>query len=175
MINKLFRRLRKPDSIEEKSDLRIIKTARSRESINKAAEKGYWPLVKPVMPLPDIKSKFAIKQDDKTGKISVVNDFRGVDRNLKIPGKESIPVKSDIVIDWTYYYPYQFESPYAAYLLPTDLKVGETVILDDLIEDVVGGRWNQGDTFRLKSCTAVWDGKEFVLQHDPSKEVSVVG
>ena len=159
----------------ESTELRIIKTARTEQAINDAAEQGFWPLVKPVIPSPDIKVKFAIKQDQQTGKITVANDYRQVPLTFKVTGVELPPLPSDVVIGWTYYYPYHFESPFAAYLVPPDLGINEVVILEDLIEDMIGAKWNQGDTYRLKSCEAVWDGKAFVLQHAPSKEVTVVG
>ena len=45
--------------------------------------------------------------------------------------------------------------PFAAYLIPRDLKAGERVFVEDLIEDFVGGEWNQGDVLRLDSCEAI--------------------
>ncbi|RVU01269.1 hypothetical protein EOD41_04695 [Mucilaginibacter limnophilus] len=157
------------------NSIRVVKTARNKEAINEAAAQGFWPLVKPVIPSPNIKSKFAVLQDKETGKINVVNDYRQLPITLNMPGNHPPPVASNAVIDWTFYYPYQFESPFAAYLIPHDIQVGETVFLEDLIEDVVGISWKQGDAYRLKSCKAVWDGRKFVLQHEPSKEVCVVG
>ncbi|MDT3403733.1 hypothetical protein [Mucilaginibacter terrae] len=147
------------------TQLRIIKTARSQKAINEAAEQGFRPLVKPVIPSPEIRSKYAVLQDRKTGKIEVVSDYRmaGAYDNMKN------------VIDFTFYYPYRFESPFAAYLVPPDLQVGELVVLEDLIEDVISGEWNQGDIFRLKSCQAIWNGNEFILQHDPNLRTMVVG
>ncbi len=164
MINKLFRRLSKPETVNEKTSLRIIKTARTAEAINEATGKGFWPLVRPVTQSPYISSKFAVFQDEKTGRIHVSADYRDTgEPNMKT------------VIDFMHYYPYNFPSPFAAYLIPKDIKEGEHVILEDLIEDVVGSSWNQGSAYRLKSCEAVWDGKTFVLQHDSSKVVGVVG
>lgn len=133
------------------NNLRIIKTARTKEAINKAAKEGYWPLVKPVIPSPYIKRKFAVLQNSETGGIEVINDYRATKPDM------------DKVVDFTFYYPHHFDSPYAAYLIPTDLKVGEMVWIEDLIADVVSGSWNQGDTYRLSSCEAVWDGSEFDL------------
>jgi len=50
------------------------------------------------------------------------------------------------------------------------------VILEDLIEDIVGSSWKQGDTYRLASCKAVWDGKDLSLQHNPEADkLEVVG
>lgn len=143
-------------------NLRIIQTARTEEQINQAAREGYFPLIKKVVPSDEIKSKFAVFQDPVSGEIRVVNDFRAA-------------VSENRVIDFTYYYPYSFPSPFAAYLIPKDLKVGEEVILEDLIEDFVGMRWNQGDTYRLSSARAKWTGEDFVIFHDERMIAEIVG
>ena len=56
-----------------------------------------------------------------------------------------------------------FSSPFAAYLIPKDVKKGERVLL----EDYIGASWNQGDTFRLESCEAIWNGRALEIQYDP--------
>ena len=58
---------------------------------------------------------------------------------------------------------------YAAYLIPKDIQVGERVILEDLIEDYIGASWNQGDTWKLQSCEAIWNGEDFAIQYEPEK------
>jgi hypothetical protein len=161
----------------EESQLRVIKTARTEQAINQAAEQGFRPLIKLVVPSPEIRVKFAVKQDKETGKITVANDFRQLDVPIKPVMPELMEFykpDTDVVIGWTYYYPYQFESPFAAYLVPQDIKVGEKVMLEDLIEDVVSHRWNQGDTFRLKSSAAVWGGQDFVILQDSAKHTEVI-
>lgn len=140
------------DNETDQPELRIIKTARTEQAINDAVEQGYWPLVKPVIPSPDIRVKFAVSQHKTTGKITVANDYRdpimfrptepvgemsqqkqeklgsSIFRFLK--AKDPAPRINEEVtaIDWTYYYPYNFESPFAAYLIPKDLHVGEQSI-----------------------------------------------
>jgi hypothetical protein len=136
------------------NNLRIITTARTLEAINKGAKDGYWPLVKPVVPSPAIKSKYAVFQNQTTGEIDVINDYRAENQTKGLTN----------VIDFTYYYPHHFDNPYAAYLIPPDIKVNERVWLSDLIEDVVGQIWNQGDSYRLPSGEAVWDGTDLILQ-----------
>lgn len=144
------------------SKLRIIKTARNVESINAGVKKGFKAIVKKVQPSPEIRVKFCILQHKVTGEVKEVGDYRAFIGRLDSE-------EYDKVIDWTYYYPYQFESPFAAYLIPPDIKVGERVFVKDLIEDFVGSRWNQSDTYRLESCEAIWDGSELVIQYDPRK------
>ena len=137
------------------NNLRVIKTARSKDAINQAAKEGYWPLVKPVIPSPEIKTKYAVIQHSETGEIELSADFRF--------DSTSFGEKGNKVIDFTFYYPYHFENPYAAYLIPKDLKVGEKVFIEDLIEDIVGARWNQSDCYRKANCEAIWNGKDFEL------------
>jgi hypothetical protein len=141
--------------------LRIIKTARDKDSINEAARNGYKPLIKKVEPSNKIRSKYSVIQSRKTGAIEIIGDYRynfnsGENREF------------ETIIDWTFYYPHSFKSPFAAYLIPKDILVGERVFIEDLIEDYIGGSWNQGDTYRLKGCEAIWNGSDLELQYDPT-------
>lgn len=144
--------------------LRVIRTARTEDEINQSARAGFFPLVKQVTRSPEIGSKFAVYQDSQTGEISVAGDFRATRGQTEKP-----------VIDFTFYYPYHFPNPFAAYLVPPDLQIGEMVILEDLIEDLVGQRWNQGDVYRLESSKAEWNGEDFIIQHDDSDFYDIIG
>jgi hypothetical protein len=123
--------------------LRVISTARTADAINEAAKQGLRPLVKPVVPGSDVKSMFAVYQHRKTGEIYVSGDVRGH------PGEEY-----ELAVDYRSYYPYSFAEPFAAYLIPDDLRAGEEVWLEDLIEDVVGVWGNQGYQPRLAAAEA---------------------
>ncbi|MBK9248798.1 MAG: hypothetical protein IPM69_11940 [Ignavibacteria bacterium] len=139
----------------DRSNLRIIKTARDEESINQGAQDGYKPLVKKVEPADEIRSKYSVLQNPITGEIRTIGDFRAKSWN-----------KDDgfvTVIGFTFYYPYHFPSPFAAYLVPKDIMLAERVILEDLIEDIVAEKSNQGNVSRLKSCEAVRNGRDFEL------------
>jgi hypothetical protein len=159
---------------ESSQGLRVIKTARDKDSINRAAESGYRPLLKKVEPSDKIRSKYAVVQNTETGDIEIIGDYRSklYERN-DLPTRLSriFPdIKNDfeIVIDWTFYYPHNFKSPFAAYLIPKDIQIGERVLIEDLIEDYIGAQWNQGDTYRLQSCEAIWNGKDLKIQYDPN-------
>ena len=145
--------------INNEKGLRIIKTARDKNGINEAARNGYRPLVKKVEPSDEIRTKFAVVQNKISGEIEVLGDYRReIDEHNEY---------ETAVIGWTYYYPYSFKAPFAAYLIPKDIQVGERVFIEDLIEDYVGAHWNQGDTYRLESCEAIWNGKDLEIQYDP--------
>mgnify|MGYP006087715007 CR=1 FL=1 len=143
-------------------NLPVIKTARDFDSINEAARNGFWPLVKKIEKSHLIKKKYQLAQNKETGEINVSGDYRmGINSEA-----------DQLVIDWTYYYPHNFDSPYAAYLIPNNLKIGERVFIEDLIEDFVGATWNQGDVYRLESSEAIWDGENLCIQYDPNKHCS---
>ncbi len=145
------------DRNEKPQELRVIKTARDKDSINVAAKSGFKPLIKKVEPSEEISSKYSVAQNKKTGEIVTIGDFRN-----------NIDSDFEIVIDWTYYYPYSFKSPFAAYLIPNDIIIGERVFLEDLIEDYIGASWNQGDTYRLEGCEAIWNGTDLEIQYNPA-------
>jgi hypothetical protein len=138
----------------------VIRTARTPEAINEAARAGYRPLLRQVIPSPEIRSKYAVLQHRLTGEVEVIGDFRAMGRYED--GWE-------VVIDWTDHYPYTFKSPFAAYLIPPDIATGERVFIKDLIEDFIGMRWNQGDTYRLESIEAFWNGSDLELCYDPGR------
>ena len=154
-------------NIQEKEEAykktkRVIKTARTETEINGAIDLGYTALIKEVKPSDKIKVMYALERDLKTGKVTVLQDSWEIYAHHE--GTER-------VIEEVYYYPYQFPSPFAAYLVPEDIVVGERVILEDLIEDIVGAR-HKMHTYRLASAEAMWNGKRFVISHD-SYSVSV--
>ncbi|MBE2283546.1 MAG: hypothetical protein IAE77_08785 [Prosthecobacter sp.] len=154
----------KADEAPKKKRLRVIKTARTEAAINQAAKAGFRPLVRPVKPSKKIHSKFSVWQNQATGEIEVVGDFRSC--HFAEPWTQ--------VIGWTEYYPHAFPEPFAAYLIPPDLQPGERVLVKDLIEDFVGTSWNQGDNYRLESGEAVWDGEDLKIDYQPSRHRQVV-
>jgi hypothetical protein len=141
------------------NELRVIKTARTVEAINAATKEGFRPLVKPVEPSPKIHNWVSVYQHRETGEVEVCGDCRWS------PGGDY-----DQVLPFRFYYPYSFPAPFAAYLLPPDLKVGERVWLEDLIEDIVAVFGNQGWCPRLESCEAIWNDGDFIIQFDPKKD-----
>jgi hypothetical protein len=154
----------KPINVE---GFRVIRTARDKASINQAANDGFFPLLKWVIPSAKICTKKAVFQHKYNGKIDVVSDFREYGRMLK--DEDFV-----LVLDLREVYPYQFPEHFAAYLIPEDLAVGEEVFLEDLIEDYIGVQWNQGDCFRLKSAKAKWTGSDFEVLYDEERDASTL-
>jgi len=145
---------------ETPCDLRMVQTARTVEAMNEAARHGFRPLVQWIEPNPEVSRKMAVDQNVETGEISTRGDYRSF-----------TPEGCVEVIGWNEYHPHASPLPFAAYLVPPDIEVGETVYLEDLIEDVVASTWNQGGGERLESGTATWNGKEFEIDFDPEKDL----
>ncbi len=143
--------------IDYKRFLRIIETARNKDSINEAAKNGFRLIIKKVEPSSQIRSKYSVLQNRQTGEIKVFNKFQD-----RLDFDAFLDYKT--IIDWTFYYPYNFESPYAAYLIPPDIKKGQIVMVEDVIEDIVEYISAEGIGHRLQKCEAIWNGKDLILQ-----------
>lgn len=154
------------DDEKAREVLPVIGTARGRDAINAGAMAGFRPLVKRVQPSEKITSKLAVYQNRRSGEVWFSGDFRDGP-----PGPN--PDEWDLVIPMFWYYPYAFEEPVAAYLLPADLKPGQAVVLEDLIEDLQGVAWNQGDCSRLEATIAVWNGEDFEFHSEDNVPVMV--
>lgn len=127
----------------------VVNTARTVYAINAAAKEGYWPLLKPAIPSARIKQKVLVSQSDD-GTINIGGDFR-----------------AQFGAETYWHNPYQPALPFAAYLIPPGLQAGVRVYLPDLIEDIEGVSWNQGDRYRRTSAYAVWDGKDIAIEQEP--------
>jgi hypothetical protein len=143
--------------------LRVIITARTVEEMNLGSKIGYFPLITEVGDLSMFTTRCMFNQDLKTGKITYpTGDLRllgyGEDKEQKTKTyRFSMPCK------------YEYEIPFAAYLIPKDLEIGEHVFLDDIIEDHIGSEWNQGDKYRLDFGDAIWTGEKFeIIENEPS-------
>lgn len=140
---------------ENTIEVPLVHTARTVYAINAAAKEGYWPLLRSIEPSTRIREKTLVSQNSD-GTINVAHDYRAQ------PGADAY---------WRN--PYHSPLPFAAYLIPPDLQAGARVYLTDMIEDIVGQRWNQGDSYRQNSAYAVWDGTDLKIEQEAP--LSVVG
>ena len=149
-------------------ELRVIKTARCIEDINKAADMGFIPLVKKLKPLKKIFRTICILRNKKTNKIEETEDYVVYEQYGNITSYED-ENEWELVVPFHSYYPYKFDSQYAAYLIPHDIEKGEKVILEDLIEDYYGGSfWSHH--IRVESLQAIWTGEDFSILYDPKTD-----
>ena len=159
LMHKEMEKIRQEDELKDirkKSLLRIVKTLRSKEEIEDAVNSGHNVLKQKVKPSKAIRVTDIHIKDKETGKI-----------DIKPYNYHALPRDYDRyeVVEKRTYYPYDFPSKVAAYVLPDDLEVGERVIIEDLIEDIVGASHAWGN-YRLASAEAVWNGEKFVVDCD---------
>ena len=149
-------------------ELRVIKTARCIEDINKAADVGFIPLVKKLKPLKKLFRTTGVFRNKKTNKIEEAEDYVVYEQYGNITSYED-ENEWELVVPFHSYYPYKFDSHYAAYLIPHDIEKGEKVILEDLIEDYYGGSfWSHH--IRVESLQAIWAGEDFSILYDPKTD-----
>ncbi len=152
------------ENVRKKGLLRTIKTLRTKEEIKDAINSGQKVLKQKVKPSKKIRVTDLHIKDKETG---------GTD--IKPYNFHALPRDYDRyeVVEKRTYYPYNFSSKVAAYVLPDDLEVGERVILEDLIEDIVGASHAWG-TYRLDSAEAVWNGEKFEVDcHSYNVEITM--
>lgn len=138
-------------SFDEMSDgLRVIRTIRGETAIKAAKDMGLKLLELRAEVSDEFKVKYKKLQHRKTGEIITIGDFR-----------EGNGSEWKTLVNWTSENPSKFFSPFAAYIVPKDLKSGERVLINDVITNHVSGRWNQGDVYRLSKSEAIWTGRYF--------------
>lgn len=141
---------------------RIIQTARSIAAIQRGVKKGLRPFFVSNDPEGKVLSKLTILYNEEDKKLRIGGDFRsGLPFTPGIIHGEAqkstgVSLRMDMDRDL---------SPIAAYLIPPDLENGSSVWLQDIIEECIKAKWNQGDTYRRHNGYAIWTGQGFELPH----------
>lgn len=134
--------------------LPVVRTVRSLQAIEDAYQRGFRVVVKYTGPDSDIGAKYRVFQHKLTGQVWWTGDYRAEGPD------EGSPEDWELVADWFHHRP-DWPFPLAAYVVPRGMKRGQRVYLEDVIKDVPVAYWNQGDSDRLVSCNAVWNGDDF--------------
>jgi hypothetical protein len=158
----------------------IIYTARTIEDINRAVGMGYWPDVRLVnYNAVKIQTKISIGQNTESGQIDTSGDYRRRFGRLSFNSFEKTnddnSNKWEEVIPFTGYYPHFQSVPVAAYLIPNGVENNANVVVLDPIEDIVGGRWNQGATFRAHNVPGFIKDKKVYLEPEKIKVSEFMG
>lgn len=137
------------------NDLRVIKIAWTEDEMNEALDNDFDLHFIDYHQNPQVNRKLLVVKENDTGRIRCCSDFR-------------VLMKGDHTLIKTYYgnFPLKTTLPFAAYILPKDIKKNEYVVIEDVIEDLIEGYWNQGDTVLLTMCMARWTGDKFIYDHD---------
>lgn len=121
----------------EISNRMVIKTARTIDDINRAANMGYSVDIRRVFhDTEKLNSVMTIGQDRETGRIEISGDLRYSFEPSSFDNENTSQYKE--IFPFFSYYPYFQPSPIAAYLIPKNTPNGTEVIIEDPIEDFVG-------------------------------------
>jgi hypothetical protein len=136
--------------------LREVKTARSLEALNQAVEDGLMILVAGLEPDAQITQPvFMIKNAD--GTFAEMLSYRDIGLMLTRSNEDE---RLESYRSFEQYH-YQFKKPWAAYLIPSDIKIGEQVFVWDVIQDRKSTRMNQGGGYtRQTQAIATWTGDD---------------
>lgn len=146
---------------KEACPLRVIRTARGLEEIRRQTSRSLRPFIVQVPPSEGI--QMSVWQHRRTGEIDIATDMRFTpDRDC--PSKDR--GQWEMVLGWRRYTRGHRtgadDVPIAAYMIPSDLKPGELVLVNDTIEIVVSSEnISQGGVSSYRSAPAVWTGEGF--------------
>jgi hypothetical protein len=130
-------------------------------AIRLAAEAGYRPYFVLNVETGRTHQKLSVVFDTTEQSLWISGDFRTMRAGSQADIESRFGKGAGIYLDQDLR---RHPSPVAAYLLPANIRFGERVYLEDLIEDRVGSAWNQGDRHRAMSGFALWKGSRLELE-----------
>lgn len=146
--------------------LTVIETGRCIGGINAATKNKFNASFRRLIPSADLYERYGVFQNKATGEIAVASDYKTYERHGEIRYDTEL---WDLVLPFDKYYPHHFPNPFAAYLIPPNLKTGQRVVIKDLIEDFYGGEfWER--KIRLKTLEAIWDGNDLNIDYVPGRD-----
>jgi hypothetical protein len=150
--------------------LRVIRTARGLEAIRSQTTPTLRPFLVEVPESEGI--QMSVWQHQKTGEVVIETDMRFTPLS-DCPAEDRDSWK--MVLGWNRYsLGHQAGSddiPIAAYMIPSDLKPGELVLVEDTIEVVASSiNISQGGVSGYRSAPAMWTGRGFKFSVPPPSE-----
>ena len=156
------------------SKMSVVRTVRTRREIKAAVAFNFWPDVRLVgHGQYRIQSKIRVDQDPHTGDIDFAGDYRH--EPLKVENSPHGAYEYVESIPFTEYYPHHQSSPIAAYLIPKNMVNGTEVIVADPIEDHVGERWSQGQTYKATFVPGVIEDRRVILKPQAIEACMIIG
>lgn len=144
------------------SGLPIIQTARSLAAIEDGVIRGYRPLFVKADYASKVGRKFWVSLPPRMRELVYGSEFRCMVMPPSLKANKDWP---SIIVNHD---SDRHSSPLAAYMIPEELRSGARVFVADIIEEIVKGNWNQGDSWRMKSGEAIWTGETLEIERqDP--------
>ncbi len=134
---------------------RPIATAGDLDSISEGAQAGLNPVVVPRKQHPSLYITGHYHQHIQNKEVRLFNNSQVEDGFYPLFDLR--------------HYPYTYQSRVAAYMIPKDIRIGEVVLLEDIIEDFIGAL--RPNPRRLPSAPAIWDGARMVVLYSRENDV----
>lgn len=167
-------------TVKNFEDLLSIRTARNLEAMNGGVKQGFRPLVLKAGPTSDVGESCCLFQHRESGRVVATGHSLEYPCHQALAALEEELLTEDRAADeilreisalrgeWTeiarFHYRPDWQFPFAAYLMPRNLKPGQRVFLEDLIQDVPAAHGGpSGAQGRLLSSQATWTGSCFEL------------
>lgn len=156
---------------KEKINCPIVKTARTASQINSNHD-GYHVLIRPVYIDEHIRYKVKLTDSEKGYSGYDYRTYMRYDPDGFFNSQSGIPKDPT---NW--WFPLKSTFPFAAYLIPEDVKIGQKVYVPDIIQNFIKSSWNQGDVFRLESGYGIWTGHDiqFDFPTQTKEATSIIG
>jgi hypothetical protein len=150
---------------------RRVHTARTLTQMNAAAKQGLRVVIKkvPGLELSLFHEKVSVWQNTETGEVLDEAGYWWW-REAQSADTEG-PWRN--VLRLNRVYSYRWPLPFAAYLVPKDLRPNTRVLLTDPIEDIVG--WDYNGTWRARMVPATWTGADIEVHAELVEVPRVVG
>ena len=155
-----------------KKNLRIVETVYSIESANEFIEKGNIVIFETMKANEELYSDTYIYKNVKTGHFleAPSRKYFKYQRRGFLAGKKvciELPESEfeEVSKVSTYARKRTLELKCAAYVLPNNISIGETVYVKDLIEDIILSEF-LGSKIYAEDGIAVWDGKQLQFKKE---------
>lgn len=129
------------------SNLTVINTARDMDAINRAVLEGYKVVIEPTNPN-DAPKRIVYLIQNENG----LYNFESADARRFL----------ELTSQTTYLKSGKNNSPFAAYIIPTNLPSNTRVFIADIIEHHIRTTF-QSNNYRLNSGEALWDGERIII------------
>ena len=151
--------------------LPVIISLRSLPTMQLAAGSGFRLVFRDVGQAPSFgESKYIVYQDSITGRIWWSGDLRD---GFPTPQLDGTRHDYRLIRNW-FYARSDRPFPLGAYAVAPSITPGQRVYIEDVLEDISVKWWNQGNSHRLTSCFAAWNGSDLQLDV-PEQGPAVLG
>lgn len=162
-----------PEKLGNTKNLPVVQTVFNTYELNKAIEEGFKTIVVKRKSNPQLKLESMIFRNINSGEYA-----QATGRSMIVQYGTELEYPED---EWElihkqtgYARPSSLITNWGAYVLPKDIKVGDRVYIEELIEDIVASAfWHSVSP--ADDAEAIWNGKYLEIDHAPYDRFHRIG